>query len=194
MECRRAYVLGNGPSITPALLESLDAPAFAVNRIWKIFEWTRWRPQFYVRAEVPTYIASHVKEDLHEMGKVGCVMFLQDGFRGLEPGNSHRLTRFEYFKTCPGLRHDWHLPEICGYGTVVHIAMQIAYLQGFDEIHVLGCDLGNRHFYNDELFQNAELAGRAHEIARRCCPAKLVYPEDPCTYGKEKEIYRSRAQ
>lgn len=174
----KCYVIGNGPSLSPALLESLDAPAFGVNRIWKIFYQTTWRPQFYVRAEVPVYKPEHVIEDLYRMGKVGCVMFLQDGFRGLELWNSHPATRYEYFRTCDGSEHDWHLPLVCGYGTVVHVAMQIAYLQGFDQIHVIGCDLGDRHFYDDEPFTNSDLARKAHEIARRCCPVELNYEEE----------------
>jgi hypothetical protein len=44
---------------------------------------------------------------------------------------------------------------------------------GFDEIHLIGCDLGNQHFY-DEPFLNEALAIRAHEIARRCCPVQIV--------------------
>lgn len=175
----KAYIVGNGPSITPALLESLDAPAFGVNRIWKIFDWTSWRPDYYVRAEVPAYVEEHVREDLYEIGRVGCVMYLQDGFRSLESRNPHPRTHFEYFKTCEGLEHDWHLPTICGYGTVVHIAMQIAVTLGFDELELIGCDLGNRHFYSDEFFMNADLARKAHEIARRCCPVKLNYERMP---------------
>lgn len=171
----KCYVIGNGPSITPALLESLDAPAFAVNRIWKILGSTFWRPDYYVRAEVPTYNPEHVKEDLLEMGKVGCVMFLQEGFRTLEAKNPHPLTRVEYFQTCDGSRHDWHLPQVCGYGTVVHTAMQVAVLLGYDDIHVIGCDLGDKHFYDGEPFTAADLARDAHEIAKRCCPVGLTY-------------------
>lgn len=170
----KCYVIGNGPSISPALLESLDAPAFAVNRIWKIFSQTTWRPEYYVRAEVPKYIQPHVREDLREVGEVGCVMYLQAGFRSLEARRVHPRTRYEYFTTCDGQEHDWHLPTICGYGTVVHIAMQIAVTLGFDELHLLGCDLGNRHFYTDELFYSSQLAEKAHAIAAKCCPARVI--------------------
>jgi len=187
----KAFVIGNGPSLTPALLESLDAPTFAVNRIWKIFEWTSWRPDYYIRAEMPTYNPEHVKEDLNEIGRVGCVMYLQDGFRSLEPGNPHPRTRYEYFRACDGVEaHAWHLPTICGYGTVIHIAMQIAVTIGFDEIELIGCDLGLEHFY-DEFFTNEALARDAHEIAARCCPSKVISSLE--MYGKEKEVYRTGA-
>jgi len=174
----KCFVIGNDSSLSPALLESLDAPAFAVNRIWKIFDRTSWRPDYYVRAELPAYNPEHVKEDLYEMGAVGCVIYMQEGFRSLERWNSHPATRFEYFKTCDGKEaHDWHLPQICGYGTVVHVAMQIAVTLGFDEIEIIGCDMQSKHFYEGELFTNAKLAQKAHEIAKRCCPVRLNYGE-----------------
>ena len=169
----KCYVIGNGSSLTPALLESLDAPSFAVNRIWKMFPFTLWKPTYYVRAEVPDYDLEHVRMDLRQMAWIGCTMYLQNGFRGQEPANCNPDTRFEYFQTCDGSRHDWHLPKICGYGTVVHIAMQIAVTLGFDEIHLLGCDLGDSHFY-DEPFLSADLARDAHDIAARCCPVPIV--------------------
>lgn len=182
----KCCVIGNGSSLYPEILDRIDAPSFGVNRIWRMFPFTDWRPTYYVRAEVPAYNPDHVKEDLQEMGRIGTVMYLQDGFRGLEPKNPDPKTRFEYFQTCDGSRHDWHLPLICGYGTVVHIAMQIAVTLGFDEIELLGCDMGNGHFYPDEPFTNAQLAMDAHHIAARCCPVKL-------DYGKKEEIHRIAA-
>lgn len=175
----KAYVIGNGPDLSPTLLESLDAPAFAVNRIWKIFDRTTWRPAYYVRSEVPAYDPDHVREDLEQMGKVGCVMYLQDGFRGLEPKNPHPATRYEFFRTCDGSPHNWHMPLICGYGTVVQVAIQIAVKDGFDEIHIIGCG-GEGHFY-DEPFHNADLATKANEIARLCSPVRLIWHRNEST-------------
>jgi hypothetical protein len=181
----KCFVIGNGSSLIPELLDKIDAPSFGVNRIWKMFPFTDWRPTYYVRAEVPAYNAEHVQEDLKEMGRQGVVMYLQDGFRGLEPRNPHPQTRFEYFKTCDGSRHDWHLPLICGYGTVVHVAMQLAVTLGYDEIELLGCDMQPTHFYKDEPFTNADLALDAHRIAARCCGVKVTY--------EKEEVYRTAA-
>src|SRR3990167_6126183 len=105
----KCYVIGSGPSLTVERMESLDAPVFAVNRIWKIFTLTQWRPDYYVRAEVPSYDEEQVKEDLDIMAQVGCTIYMQDGFRSLEPKHANPLTSYEYFKTCDGSKHDWHL-------------------------------------------------------------------------------------
>jgi len=163
-----ATIVGNGPSVTPELLESLGENTWAVNRIWKIFGDTEWRPKNYVRAELPSYNVKDVVEDLIEMGKVGCVMWIHAGFYPYSPVMPHRKTRYEYFKTCSGKEeHDWHLPLVCGYGTVVHIAAQLAVKDGATEIEFVGCDLGSDHFYPDEDFTAEELAKKAHAIAER---------------------------
>ena len=162
------FIIGNGPSITPELLESLGENTWAVNRIWKIFGDTDWRPKNYVRCEVPTYSREEVIEDLNEMGKVGCEIWMQAGFDPFSPKNPHIKTNVEIFKTCDGTEeHDWHLPSICGYGTVVHVAAQLAVKAGATEVEFVGCDLGSDHFYPEEDFHSEELASKAHEIAKR---------------------------
>jgi len=164
----KAIIIGNGPSLTPELLESLGENTWACNRIWKMFDKTSWRPKNYVRAELPSYNEQDVLNDLHEMGKVGCRLWLHRGFWGMnEPKKPHPDTGFEYFYTCKGIEeHDWHLPLICGYGTVVHIAAQLAVQQGADEIEFVGCDLGTKHFYPEEVFINEKLAKRANKILK----------------------------
>ena len=163
-----ATIIGNGPSVTPELLESLGPNTWAVNRIWKIFGDTEWRPKNYVRAEVPSYNVRDVVEDLTEMGKVECVIWYHAGFHPFLRPTSFVRTRCESFKTCDGKEeHDWHLPLICAYGTVVHIAAQLAVLDGATEIEFVGCDGGTDHFYPDEDFTGGELASKAHAIAKR---------------------------
>jgi len=164
----KAFVIGNGASITPELLESLGENTWAVNRIWKIFDRTDWRPKNYVRAEVPSYNVKEVIEDMTEMGKVACVIWYQAGFQPFLRSTPFVRTRCEKFKTCDGKEaHDWHLPLICGYGTVVHIAAQLAVREGATEVEFVGCDLGTEHFYPDVKFTNEELASKAHAIAER---------------------------
>ena len=167
----KAYIIGNGPSLTPALLESLDGETWAVNRIWKIYHRTTWRPNNYVRAELPSYDEKTVLEDLRAVCKYECVIWAHDGFRAYARSvwnKSNPWTRWEFFETCDGTkRHNWHLPLICGYGTVVHIAAQLAIKNGADEICFVGCDLGTEHFYPGEDFTNEKLAKVAHKIAER---------------------------
>ena len=191
-----AYVCGNGPSLSLHVLEKLDGPVYGVNRIWKLPGWkdTTWRPDYYVRCEVPFYNMEHVREDMLNMADFNGTMYLQAGFRGLDYGEVRTAmgphTTVEYFETaCDGTHpHPWHLPGICGYGTVVHIAMQIAVLNGATKIRLLGCDLGLPvHFYGEEGAANDDLARQAHYFASVSCPV----PIEDCGIGS-LEMYEHR--
>jgi len=192
----RHYILGNGPSVTYEFLRDWHPPGktWAVNRIWK--HWTGqharadllWRPDFYVRCEVPEYSRDHVAEDLSMMADSkhrnsvypDIMCYLQQGFERFVE-TSH-IKNYKTFTTCDGKTpHDWHLdrgpldllPSICGYGTVVNVAAQLAVMEGATEIVFVGCDLGDEHFYAGEKFANEKLAVKAHEIAARCCPVPV---------------------
>jgi len=177
----KGIIIGNGPSLTPALLNSLDGKTWAVNRIWKIFNETDWRPDFWVRGELPIYNEEAVKEDFRMMRTVDeCNLWIQEGF----VGHSNLLSgaNFTTFRTCDGTQaHDWHLPGICGYGTSVNIAMQLAIINGATELELVGCDLGMpAHFYGQEGIVNGdELALNAHKIAARCCPVPVRVNNGP---------------
>lgn len=36
----KCYVIGNGSSLYPEILDRIDAPSFGVNRIWRMFPFT----------------------------------------------------------------------------------------------------------------------------------------------------------
>jgi hypothetical protein len=84
----------------------------------------------------------------------------------------------------------WHLPEYCRYGGTVAVAIQWAVTEGYDDILLVGCDLGYggaatvNHFdreyapvdsYTPEQARwfNRVLVG-AHEIAHRECLQRKV--------------------
>jgi hypothetical protein len=180
----RHYILGNGPSLTADVILNLtEGKTWGVNRIWRVWNDKPdflWRPDFYVRCEVPKYKEEDVREDLQMIAGSGATCFIQKGFRGiggtgLVTGKLNRHTSFHYFETCVGEEpHDWHLPEICGYGTVVHVAAQLAVLQGASEIVFVGCDLGTpAHFYGDEGDAVDDFIMDAHKIATRSCPIPI---------------------
>lgn len=46
---KRCFIVGNGPSLTIEQLELIkDEDCFGANRIYKLFEKTKWRPRYYV--------------------------------------------------------------------------------------------------------------------------------------------------
>lgn len=166
----RVFVLGNGPSLLDVDFEKLKGETtYAVNRIWKLFDKVDWRPTHYVRGEI-AFNRSEIFEDVQEMAKYpGIRWYMMAGLQRMKC-NLHPPDT-DYFAGCEGSPHAWHLPMICAYGTVVHIAMQIAVRDGAKSIYLLGCDLGNDHFY-DNGYKN-DLALEAHKIARDSCPVPI---------------------
>lgn len=193
----RAIVIGNGPSLLDFDFDKLIGErTYAVNRIWKLWKNNKdftWRPTDYVRCEKPRIDARAADEDLREMSRVNNLIFhLEDRLseswrrayvRGISTHNDH-------FDPCAGKEaHDWHLPQICGYGTIVTTAIQVAVKDGASEICLLGCDLTMpQHFYEAEGFDRNELALRAHEIAARCSPVPIYN----CTVGGNLNVYERR--
>lgn len=182
-------IIGNGPSVTEELLESISGETWAVNRIWKIFNKTQWRPDNWVRGELPEYDEEAVKLDFKIMRNVDNVhLWIQEGFVG--HANFLGSANYTTFRTCEGTEeHDWHWPKICGYGTVVNIAMQLAIMNGATELELVGCDLGMpAHFYGKEgRADGDELALKAHKIASRCCPVIVRVRNGPL-----KSIYERK--
>ena len=176
-----AYVLGNGPSLTPEFLDGIIGEvSFAVNRIHLIYPLTEWRPTYYVRTEPPNLAGVDPQGFFDE-----CRIHIDAGERCIFPKWQRELgthENVEYINTCHHYKYGvenapsaWHLPFVCDFGTVVSVAMQIAVLKGFDEIRLAGCDLVDGHMvedYGPSLIQT-ELWAKAHEIARACCPIPI---------------------
>jgi len=178
----KTFIVGNGPSLALMDLNKLSGhKTYAVNRIWKLFDKTDWRPTDYIRAELPAYDEKAVIEDCEKMYNVSR-LHLQAGFY-----KYYKQPGIEYFDTCLGEEpHDWHLPRICGYGTVVNIAVQLAILEGADEVYLIGCDLGlPNHFYGKEGTNKDSLPVSAHEIAKRCSSIPIYN----ATVGGSLEVY-----
>ena len=78
---------------------------------------------------------------------------------------------------------DWHLPMPCTFGGTINTALSLAFMFGFDDVAVIGCDLGIRraegpddpnhfhpryHTYLDGNFERQDDTLRhVHSIARR---------------------------
>ncbi len=112
--------------------------------------------------------------------------------------------REEYIVPCHQVHYDdplapkdWHLPHICGFGSSVHVAMQIAVKEGFGPLYLLGCDLGYKddnpsHFDSDyeigeqkpAKYANGD-ALAAHKIAKKHCPVEVYN----ATIGGHLEVY-----
>ena len=139
---KRIFIIGNGPSLNRTELEKLkDEYTFATNRFYLLYDKISWRPTFY------TCVDRRVVMDIYaEINALtGSTFFFDEFFRGLyrEGGD------VQYFNQ--RLRRGSSMEESFSFNaanvvfngnTVLTYAIQIAYYLGFDQIFLIGCDLG----------------------------------------------------
>jgi hypothetical protein len=164
MDSRRAFVIGNGPSLEKTNLDLLtDEITFGCNKLLPLYEKTRMRVKHYVRSEGMELInqpdpSLWMDDALYHLNDPDCYTWmnpyfrnrlpLPDGFNSwadYKPGRvtwigacTHYLTHYDR-DDCPYL---WHMPNFCSYGSTVTVAIQIAVSLGYSPIYLIGCDLG----------------------------------------------------
>ena len=148
----KIFIIGNGKSLTPAQLDQIEGlPSIACNRISLIYPLTKWRPTIYAHPEslapnlpyiqehvdmgIPCYLGEHFAEP--PRGK----LTLKDA-PNIKWINDHECHLMSYDDQ--GLPDEWLLPQLCSFGGSVNLMMQIAVLNGYDELILLGCDLEYR--------------------------------------------------
>lgn len=194
----RAFVIGNGVSLLETPLDLLKKErTYACNRIWKL--WTehrpklKWRPTDYIRGEPWNPDGDSAVEDIRVMAKTKARIWLPIGFYRFSARADVAFGReIIPYLPCVGninAPHGWHFDlgdNICALGTSVNIAMQIAVLQGADEIYLVGCDLGTpAHFYGSEGVNADERSKLAHEMSKASCPVPIYN----ATIGGNLEVY-----
>lgn len=202
----RIWVVGNGPSLSRTPLDGLAGEqTIGLNRIHLIYPRTKWRPTYYFCTDLTRrggFSQSQVEAwnaDLRTHAGFGYPMFTRDDLwnQRLDEDLKDRVTALpfcvDHFSPLDGSVPPptaWHMPTFCRYGGSLLSAIQWAATGGFDEIYVVGADLGYReadaqnHFderyapvdsYTGEQARwfNRVLAG-AHHIAHRECLARGI--------------------
>ena len=208
----RAFIIGNGPSLANTPLELLKGEVcFATGRIHLIYPKTTWRPTHYVMTEGADTTQA-MKDDFGEQIKLGITLWLSRGWKGNYTNwnlrkYEQKTTTINWIKTCEehtgvhaGLHAPkvWHLPDLCGFGSSLNVAMQIACQEGYNPLYLIGCDLGyedggNNHF--DESYDvglklrpasdaNSDCLW-AHNIAFRSSPIPIYN----ATRGGKLDVY-----
>lgn len=137
------FIIGNGPSLSPddlSMLAKNNIDSFAVNRIFKIFPQTDWRPTYYVSTD-------HVliRDILDEVNQLP----IKDKFFPLQNKYDHDIVvdKAHYFfmnddrsKDQPeGFSLDC-TQQINRRGTVTIACIQLAAHMGYKNIYLLGVD------------------------------------------------------
>lgn len=213
----RAFIVGNGPSLDAETLDKLKGEVcFGVNRINTMYDKTDWRPTHYVRSEGMELVRDPdpelwAEDALYHLNDPNITTWMNPYFRiqlgkiGMERKwvnaiwigvCTHYLTHYDK-DDCPVT---WHLPMLCGFGSSVNVAIQIAVTLGYGPLYLVGCDLGYKdgqpsHCTEDyekgyeDMLRPARYANMdtlmAHIIAKRSSPVPIYN----CTKGGYLEAY-----
>lgn len=162
---KRCFIVGNGPSLTINDLEKLkNEDSFAVNRIYKIFNQTEWRPTFYCSQD--TGILDEIQEDLSIILS-SCKGIFLNSYIIKDKGKSIAENNINYF--CLNTRQFYpDMPKFSkdvsnciyeGY-TVAYACIQLAVYMGYSEIYIIGTD----HNYNVNLKQDGKVEEKHESV------------------------------
>ena len=142
---KRCFICGNGPSLKAEDLDILHKRGeytFGMNRIFKIFPQTQWRPTFYI-CEDPT-IMENIEDDVNA---IKCdYKFIPtelSWYYGVDIKNA-----YYFYKHCKEGNHNFSYnaaKQLECTGTVTITCLQLAYYMGFSEIYLIGVD----HSFNN---------------------------------------------
>lgn len=205
---KRIWLLGSGPSLKQVDLNLLiGEDTLACNKINKIFPLTSWRPTYYYMVDFDSIAGIGWQERAREILPYVKHAWLWDAFKNGHPeqhpnhdilpsgiGEQPNVTWIPrcrkhhiYGADNPKMKAwGWHLPELCTAVNSASAMMQIATLLGYEEIYLLGFDLGftpdrtQNHFVEDYSLDTRDKSvmdnhacRMAHEVSRRDCPAKI---------------------
>lgn len=161
----RIFLIGNGPSLAETPLSLLnDEYSLAMNKINHIYAETEWRPSFYYNtkkdpnAKEQRFIQDHIDsgrpcflESVHEaqFGQAENVYYIdRQELKHDHPDatlNFHALN-LEDIKEVPveHLEQFWSedIPDVVYTYHSMYGVMQLVTYLGFDELYLVGCDLG----------------------------------------------------
>lgn len=217
---KRIFLVGSGPSLKSTPMDSLiGEDVMVMNKFGRMAAYHGWklRPKLYLKIDHNTVDRTHVEEIA--WAAANCQkLFLWEQFRtGYKVGHSNYEDMPEGVGNLPGVNvqwiskckhtvyqagnwkavQSWHLPTLCTAFGGMSTMIQIAAME-YDEIYLLGCDLGytpdvnlNHAIpdYTTDRRDKSEMDNRnmlaLHSMARRCSPV----PVYNATIGGHLEVY-----
>lgn len=141
-EGQACFVIGNGPSLKISDLERIKKAGyvcFASNKIYKCFDQTDWRPDFYACTD--TMVFTQNWEEIFQ--EVNCVKFLSYLFQwhiSYEEWKKkdHLIIRYNVKYLTEEFPED--VIRMASGGSVTYVLIALAWMMGFKTIYLIGCD------------------------------------------------------
>ena len=140
---KRCFICGNGPSLSAQdldILHSRGEYTFGMNRIFKIFPQTQWRPTFYICED--HIIMENIQD---EVNAIDCdIKFIPTELKWYYDVNIKNAYHFnKNNKHCENQNHGFSYnaaKRLECTGTVSITCIQLAYYMGFSEVYLIGVD------------------------------------------------------
>lgn len=171
-ECKRCFVIGNGPSLKIEDLNKIgEEYSFACNSIYALYSQTDWRPSFY--CAVDPIFCKEMMSDKKNMKRVtdGCQMaFTSIVGEGIQYRNDPDFAVVHFIKTIfeePIKFSSECSEQVYSGGTIVYEMLQLAVYMGFKEIYLIGIDFSfsvERH--KDGTVTYSNIINHAPELER----------------------------
>ena len=147
---QRAFIIGNGPSLTVSDLEHLkNEITFASNRVFLAFEGSAWRPTYYTVSdrlvaqnnadEIRGLKVNKILTDLTRpfIGEADDIIWIHEMSR-----NGVAFTKMnaeDFQKPAPHFSMDLYIGADSG-DTVIYSQLQLAFYMGIREVYLIGMD------------------------------------------------------
>lgn len=202
----RCFIIGNGPSLMNEDLEKLkNEITFASNRIYEIYNQTKWRPTYYCSAD--PNVAKTIKKNIIDVVNSSSMIFLNlryinDYDREITEDNK---VYFYYVPIALGINHIKNenkqvLPKFSNdfskktysSATITYEMIQLAIYMGFREIYLIGVDhqyklySENGILKEDSTVKTNYFHGLAEADADGCIPAPVFNPRTTLGYEGAK--------
>jgi len=153
---KRCFVVCTGPSLEYSDLEKIRENcdiSFSMNRVYKIFSDTKWRPDYYCC--IDKLMFETCKNFIESADWLKGKFFFYDNYLTYEKENEYYFNRIYKPYANSNTHYDLDLSR-CNFttGTVTHFILRIAVYMGFNEIYLLGCDhtfKSGHHIYKDNF-------------------------------------------
>ncbi|MCM1535273.1 MAG: DUF115 domain-containing protein [Clostridium sp.] len=204
----RCFIVANGPSLR---MEDLDRLAdngeitFGMNRIYALYDRTKWRPTFYLSQD-PTVIRACISE-IREQIKYSTVFVKVPGEPKYDiPGAINY--DLDYRNVDKHIPPDFYEGQNCLFAdgrSVTYTALQLAIYMGFQNIYLLGADCNyskdnksiNADSYPDKRMYEPDKVGvppdmeytfSAYEVAKIYAEQRGIHIYN-CTRGGKLEVF-----
>ncbi len=152
---RRCFIIGNGPSLSIKDLARLEnEDTFAMNKIYKVFKETNWRPTYYFCQDIRV-IEEIYKDQSIDMDNISAQMRffpIDVKWQGIKYSdkNSYFYLKRKYI-TNKNIEFSDDVSLYCGEGsTVTYSAIQFAVYFGYNEIYLIGVDHNYSKLINED--------------------------------------------